>query len=140
MNSKKTQHREFVQSVITRMNTNSFQIKGLTVTIVAAFLGIYASNPKVLFILIPIPIVFIFWLLDSYYLQLERKFRGIYNDICDITPDKEKKTNTVFLMNPNLYNGGDFSFWNVFKSSTIFPLYFIILLSLLGLYFYLRCN
>ncbi|WP_296317870.1 hypothetical protein [Winogradskyella sp. UBA3174] len=137
---KESQHREFVQAVITRMGVNSFQIKSLTVTFVAAFLGIYASNSKVLFIITPVPIVLLFWFLDAYYLQLERKFRGIYNDICDITAQAEKKTTKVFLMNPTLYKGGSFSYWNVFKSITIFPLYFFIIICLLGLYFYLRCS
>lgn len=137
---KKAQHREFVQSVITRMNANSFQIKGLMITLVAAFLGIYASNSNSTFIIIPLPIVLLFWFLDAYYLQLERKFRGIYNDICDITPENEKKTKINFLMNPNLYKGGSFTFWNVFTSRSILPLYLSILVSLLCLYLYLRCS
>lgn len=137
---KKSQHREFIQLTITRMNTNSFQIKSLAITIVAAFLGIYASNPKTLFLIIPVPIVFLFWFLDAYYLQLERKFRGIYNDVCNITPEAEKKTKKTFLMDTSLYQGGDYSFFNVFKSSTILPLYFIIIISLIGLFFYLKCS
>jgi len=137
---KKAQHREFVQSVITRMNTNSFQLKGLMITLVAAFLGIYASNSNATFITIPLPIVLLFWFLDAYYLQLERKFRGIYNDICDITPENEKKTKITFLMNPTLYKGGSFTFWKVFTSRTILPLYLSIIISLLCLYLYLRCT
>lgn len=140
MELSENQHREFVQNVVTRMNTNSFQIKGLAITIVAAFLGIYASNPQVLFILIPIPTILLFWCLDAYNLQLERKFRGIYNDICDLTPENEKKTKKVYEMNPNLYKGGKFSYFDVFKSPTIFPLYFVIIVCLSGIYFYLSCK
>lgn len=137
---KKAQHREFVQSVITRMNTNSFQLKGLMITLVAAFLGIYASNSNITFIIIPLPIVLLFWFLDAYYLQLERKFIGIYNDICDLNTEP-KKTTRIFEMNPNLYTGKKYSYWNVFfKSPAISPLYSCVLVFLLFLYFYIKCN
>lgn len=46
-NEYKVKHLEFIQNVITRMNTNSFQIKEWTVTITSALLAIFAakSNP-----------------------------------------------------------------------------------------------
>ncbi|WP_299059555.1 hypothetical protein [uncultured Polaribacter sp.] len=137
---KKAQHREFVQSVITRMNANSFQIKGLMITLVAAFLGIYASNSNITFIIIPLPIVLLFWFLDAYYLQLERKFRGIYNDICDLNTD-QKKTTKIFEMNPTLYSGKKFNYWDVFfKSPAISPLYLSVIIGLIILYFYIKCS
>lgn len=136
----RAQHREFVQSVITRMNTNSFQIKGMMITIVAAFLAIYGANSKTIFIIIPIPIVLLFWFINSYYLQLERKFRGIYNDICDLTNDSEKLTTEVFLMNPQLYKGGKYSFWKAFFKSYLTTIYLAIMISLLISYFIIRNN
>jgi hypothetical protein len=81
MEEEKRQHLEFIQNVITRMNTNSFQIKGLAVSIVTALMAIYASTPKIILIFIGIPPTVLFWFLDSYYLQQERKFRGVYNDV-----------------------------------------------------------
>jgi hypothetical protein len=137
--SKKAQHREFVQSVITRMNANSFQIKGMTITIVAAFLGVYASNSKILFILIPIPFVLLFWFLDTYYLQLERQFRGVYNDICDLNSEP-KKTTRVFEMNPKLYKGDDYRYFKVLFSTSILSLYVVLIASLTIAYFALRCS
>ena len=139
-NSRKSQHREFVQQTIIRMNTNSFQTKGMMITIVAAFLGIYASNLKVLFLIIPIPIILLFWFLDAYYLQLERKFRGIYNDICDVTEIDEKITTKVFLMNPKLYKGQKYKYINNFFSKSITPLYSIIILGLTLVYYYITCS
>lgn len=130
----KSQHREFVQSVITRLNTNSFQIKGMMITIVAAFLAVYGANSKSIFIVIPVPIVFIFWFFNSYYLQLERKFRGIYEDICDLTEANAKKTKKVFQMEPTLYIGGKYSFWNVLLWSALTPFYLSIILGLITVY------
>lgn len=137
---KKAQHREFVQSVITRMNTNSFQLKGLMITLVAAFLGVYASSSKISvnFLLIPIPLVVLFWFLDAYYLQLERKFRGIYNDICNLNTEP-KKTTQIFEMNPKLYEGDDYSYIKVLFSKTLLSLYSIILVILGILFYVLKC-
>lgn len=136
---KKVQYREFVQSVITRMNANSFQIKGMTITIVAAFLGVYASNSKILFILIPIPFVLLFWFLDAYYLQLERQFRGVYNDICELNSEP-KKTTRVFEMNPKLYKGDDYRYFKVLFSPSILSLYTVLIVGLTIAYFVLRCR
>ena len=73
----KKQHLEFIQSVITRMNTNSFQIKGMAVAIVSALLAVYAATNNAAFIFLSIVPTILFWLLDSYCLQQERKFRGV---------------------------------------------------------------
>jgi len=74
-------HLEFVQNVITRMNSNSFQIKGMTITIIAALFAVYAAKPNVFFILIAIVPTILFWFLDAYYLLQERKYRFLYDNI-----------------------------------------------------------
>jgi hypothetical protein len=134
------QHREFVQATISRMNTNSFHLKGMMITILAAFLAIYATNLKILFIITPIPIVTIFWFFDAYYLQLERKFRGIYDDICNLTPEKDIKTKKTFEMNPKLYVGGNYNYWKILLKSSLTPFYLIINVSLIVCYFILKFN
>ena len=82
----KIKHLEFIQTVITRMNQNSFQIKGWMITIVSALLALYASSGKQIYILVAIVPTVIFWFLDTYYLQQERKFRGVYNDVAGLSP------------------------------------------------------
>ena len=81
MNSEKIKHLEFIQDIITRMNKNSFQLKGWMITIVSALLALYGSSNNDIYIWIAIAPTNIFWLLDAYYLQQERKFRGLYNDV-----------------------------------------------------------
>ena len=44
MMENKIKHLEFIQSTITRMNQNSFQIKGWMITLVSALLALYASS------------------------------------------------------------------------------------------------
>ena len=87
MEETKKQHLEFIQNAITRMNTNSFQIKGMAVAIVSALLAVYVATNNVAFIFLGIVPTILFWLLDSYYLQLERKYRVLYNDVISRNPE-----------------------------------------------------
>jgi hypothetical protein len=134
MSPEKIKHLEFIQDVITRMNNNSFQMKGWMVAIVSALLAIYASTQNNRFVLVAIVPVVIFWFLDTYYLWQERKFRGLYNDVAGIT-----KNNTIdlFAMRPDLYAGGKYSYMNVFGSVTIVLVYLPVIVILLGIYFFL---
>jgi len=138
MDDNKTKHLEFIQHIVTRLNTNSFQIKGLAITIVAALLAVYASTQKLDFIIISILPTLIFWFLDAYYLQQERKFRGLYNDVAGVSENpKEIKE---FEMRPDLYKGGKYSFISVLFSKTIWTIYIPILIVLIVTYFYLKCK
>ena len=107
MKEEEIKHLEFIQNIITRMNTNSFQIKGMAVAIVSALLAVYASEKNPDFVLITIFPLILFWFLDSYYLTQERKFRGIYNDLLKGNPNNLKP----FEMRPDLYKKGKYSFW-----------------------------
>ncbi len=44
MTEEQIKHLEFIQDVITRMNSNSFQIKGWCITILSALCAIYAAE------------------------------------------------------------------------------------------------
>lgn len=130
-------HLDFIQNIITRMNTNSFQIKGLTITIISAILAVYASNKKIDFVLIAIVSAVLFWFLDAYYLQQERKFRGLYNDVAKVS--ENPKDIKLFEMRPDLYEGGKYTFLNAFKSKTVCPIYLTIIIGLILTYKFLLC-
>lgn len=136
MSDEMLKHLEFIQNVITRMNTNSFQIKEWTVTLVSALLAIFASTQNTFFVLTAIVPAIIFWFLDAYYLMQERKFRGLYNDVAEIT-DKPQIIKP-FAMRPDLYTGGMYSYWSSFTSTTIWKLYLSISVGLIGLFVYLQ--
>ena len=130
MDENKRQHLEFIQNVITRMNTNSFQIKGMAITIVSALLAIYAGTANILFVFLSIAPTLLFWFLDTYYLQQERKFRGVYNNVCGLKNDVEIKP---YEMPIQKFQGGQYCFCKVFWSKTIAWLYgTIVVLLLLG--------
>lgn len=122
MNEK---HFELIQAIITRMNSNSFQLKGWAITIISALLALYASSSNVTYVFVAIAPTLLFWFLDSYYLQQERKFRGLYNDVVSGTSPND------FSMPIENYKAGKYSFCNAFWSKTIVWLYGAIIISLL---------
>lgn len=117
MNSEQIKHLEFIQNVINRMNANSFQMKSWMITIVSALLALYASSSNVSYIFIAIAPTIVFWWQDAYYLQQERKFRGLYNDIV-IGNDIR-----LFAMPIDNYKGGFYCYFRSLFSKTVGLLY-----------------
>ena len=136
MTEEKLKHLEFIQNVITRMNTNSFQLKEWAIVIISAILALYASTKNPCFIIIGVFPAFIFWALDAYYLMQERKFRGLYNDVAGVT--EKPKNIKPFEMRPDLYIKGKYSYLRVLFSKTIWPLYLPIIIFLLSGYLYMN--
>ncbi len=130
----KIKHLEFIQSTITRMNQNSFQIKGWMITIVSALLALYARSEKKLYIFIAIVPAIVFWFLDAYYLQQERRFRGVYNDVADLSTENNRVNVREFEMPIQKYKGGKYCYFRVLFSKTIFPLYGIVIVGLVIAY------
>ena len=131
-------HLEFIQNVITRMNTNSFQIKGWAITIVSATLALYASTKNECFILVGVFPSLIFWFLDAYYLTQERKFRGLYNDVAGIS--EKPLALKPFAMRLDFYVGGKYRYCKAFWSTVICKLYLPVIVMLTGIFIYLKVN
>lgn len=119
-------HLEMIESVIERMGQNSFALKGWTITLIVAIFAFSVSASERRFALIAgIPII-IFWILDSYYLQQERKYRELYNRAI-------KHEVTVFSMDISLINENKTEYSKCFFSKTELFLYgsmFIIAIAL----------
>ena len=119
------QHLSFIQGVITRMNSNSFSMKGWMVAIVSALAAIYASdsfNPcGCIYFIIAIPVVLIFCGLDAYYLKMEKQYRQLYKKVLD------DPIITDFNM-----SASDFkvTLWEAFKSPSVWILYTLVLVIL----------
>lgn len=133
MSDEKIKYLEFIQNIVTRMNQNSFMIKGWTVAIVSALLALYADKENELFILISIFPVLIFMFLDSYYLWQERKFRHLYNKVLE---ENESKQIKLFSMNTNVGNDCcKICYFKALFSVIEVWFYFPIMLGLVALYF-----
>ncbi|MDO5980897.1 hypothetical protein [Flavivirga spongiicola] len=115
----KLKHLEFIQSIITRMNTNSFQIKGMSITITAALLALTASDYNILYVSIVYFSLFVFWGLDAYYLSQEKGYRELYEEVRRLTED-----NIDFnLKLKKEYTEGNNSWNHTLLNKTIWTLY-----------------
>ena len=86
--SNKIKHLEFIQNIIDRQAKNSFLLKGWVITLVAASFALSVKNETFIKILFVYFLIFIFWVLDSYYLWQERKFRCLYDHVRKLKEDK----------------------------------------------------
>lgn len=92
------------------MNANSFQLKGWPIAIVSALLALYANSNNVIYIFVAIIPTLLFWGLDAYYLQQERKFRGVYNNVSWLKNDVEIKP---FEMPIQKFQGRQYFFFKI---------------------------
>lgn len=77
----KIKNLEMIQNIIQRMSNNSFLLKGWTISlIVAVFVLTDKTMDQMYFLIAYVPVV-VFWFLDSYYLQLERKYVTLYDNV-----------------------------------------------------------
>ncbi len=66
---------KIVQKIIERMARNSFMIKGWTVTLVVAALLVEGAPLHNVIAFLP---WLVFWILDAYFLRMERCYRKLY--------------------------------------------------------------
>lgn len=86
---RKIRHLEMIQNIITRLASNSFLIKGWTVTIVVglfAFANFKEMNSKFIIVAL-IPVLF-FWGLNGFFLYQEKLFRKLYVRVINLQVDK----------------------------------------------------
>lgn len=79
---KLTAHLQMIQGVINRMGSNSFAVKGWSITLTAAIFALAtAQEPHQNLLWIPYFPAVLFWLLDAFFLRQERLFRKLYNHV-----------------------------------------------------------
>lgn len=119
------QHLSFIQGVISRMNSNSFSMKGWMVAIVSALAAVYASDSSNLcgymYFVVGIPVVLIFCGLDAYYLKMEKQYRDLYNKV------RANPEDTDFSMDACDFKN---TMWQAFKSPSVWILYVSVLILL----------
>lgn len=75
-------HIQMIENVINRMSSNSFLIKGWSLTILGGLMTVYLSNinkpMSYLILLLCFFFCLIFWISDTFYLREERRFRNLY--------------------------------------------------------------
>lgn len=132
--NNKIGHLDIIQNVITRMGNNSFLLKQWSVGIMIAIYAFAGENSHKAVIVTIIPLL-VFWMLDSYYLMLERKFRCLYDDV-----RKKKEEEIDFDMSfknikVNMEDLRKYCFFKVLFSKTIWTFYIVCILTTLIIYF-----
>ena len=96
------------------------------ITIVSALLALYASSNNYFYVFVAIAPTLIFWFIDSYYLQQEKRFRGLYEDVID-----PKKNIPAFSMDISDYKLGRYKYCSSLFSLTTATLYLTVACCLL---------
>ena len=125
MQDHKEKHLEFIQAVITRMNSNSFQLKGWAVTMLAALLALFAGSQasNKVYLFVSVGPTALFWILDASYLHREKKYIGLYNDVAGLSDVPVKKDIKAYDMSADTYEKGIYNFLKCMWSKSIWPLY-----------------
>ena len=135
----KRKHLEMVQAIITRMNSNSFMLKGWAVTLVAGVFALASKESNEFYFLIAFIPAITFWGLDAYYLLQERLYRELYNYV-----RKLNEKDIDFSMNAkreDFLEKKKNTFSNCLKSDTILCFYLpLTIICLLVFIISLICN
>lgn len=111
----KIEHLKMIQGIITRMASNSFALKGWTVTLLVGIFALLGKGNGPLWLLIGcIPVLF-FWGLDSYYLRLERDYRALYKKVTALT---EEQITFDMKLEKKCKLSGLVDWWESFRSGT----------------------
>ena len=114
----KLKHLEFIQNVITRMNSNSFLIKGWTITLVSALFALAAKDANINYVLVSYIAIPVFWALDGFYISQERQYRDLYKAV------SSKDESTIdFNMDASIYCKDDRTWIAGIFSKTLAPFY-----------------
>ncbi len=118
MAENKLKHLEFIHNTINRMSTNSFIIKGWSITLTSALFALAAKDADKKYVIITYFSILFFWLLNSFFLKLERQFRCLYHDVRYKTEDL-----IDFSMDISNYNDGKNTSSSTFFSKSLILFY-----------------
>ncbi|MEE3349594.1 MAG: hypothetical protein VZR09_06095 [Candidatus Gastranaerophilaceae bacterium] len=130
--SDKKEHLRIIEDIIARMAGNSFQLKGWAISLISAILVFANLKNETRFIWIAILPIIVFWVLDAFYLQLERKYRELYKKI---QQDYINNTNEVPLFDMNINNIKVCRLFCIMFSRSVVPIYLVILIATIWIYF-----
>ena len=83
---KRIKHLEMIRAVVGRLAKNSSSMKGWAITLAGAFYGFAITRDEPGLALAGLLPVIVFYGLDVYYLQAERLFRVLFDQVRDADP------------------------------------------------------
>ena len=93
--SDRVSHLQMIQAVISRIASNSFLIKGWSLTVTSVLFALAANRTDWRVAVAAILPAVVFWGLDALFLRQERLFRKLYDDVRKNTGDVDFSMNTV---------------------------------------------
>lgn len=114
MHEHTIKHLEMNQAIVNRMATNSFLIKGWSVTLTSALFALAAKESNYKYVVVTYFPVLAFWLLDGYFLFQERVFRALYDKV-----RSNKQIESDFSMSTAGLDVGKATWQSALFSSTI---------------------
>ena len=115
-------HLTIVQGVIQRMAENSRSCKVWCVTLVSAILVLVAQTGDSQHALIALAPTALFFVLDAYYLALERGFRESYGAFVDKVHTSEATARDLYAVAPSGSEAKGL-LWAMFRSLSVLPFY-----------------
>ena len=101
-NESRIRYLEAIQRVIDRLSNTSFILKGWAVSLVAGLMALAASGTNHGYVLVAYIPTFVFWLLDAYFLMMERQYRKLFEENMDLSQEVEyftlKRKKATFAM------------------------------------------
>ena len=123
-------HLTIMQGVIQRMAENSRSCKVWCVTLVAAILVLVARTGRAEHALIALAPTALLYLLDAYYLMLERGFRESYNSFVGKVHAGEASTSDLYTVASHGSMAREF-LWSMFRSFSVLPFYVAVVATVL---------
>ncbi len=118
-------HLEIYQGVITRMSENSRSCKVWCVTLVSAVLVLVSRTGDADHALIALAPIVLFYVLDAYYVSLERGFRNSYSSFVSKLREGQASSICLYVVVPSgsIPKG---TLWVMFRSFPVLPFYTIV--------------
>lgn len=130
---------KIIHEVIKRMASNSFQLKGWTVTLVTVTLIFKAVESTRFALLLAYIPLFVFWYLDGYYLRQERLFRELYKWVVANRLADGENTRKLFDLDTSTFQKTVSNTYVLMLSKSIAPFYACIVI-LISVFVPLICN
>lgn len=123
----RNKHLEFIQTTIHRMATNSFILKGWSVTLISGIIALSLTTSATNFIYLAFIPALTFWGLDAFYLRQERLYRKLYDSVRKNTSKKIEP----FSLDTNVIKKDVKNWWCTLFSTSILALHFTIIVILI---------
>lgn len=134
--NKEILHKEIdlIQSIISRMETNSFFLKGWIVSLIAAVLAltkdtIVINNMTYFGLILCVPVLS-FWYLDAFYLHKQKCYRRLYDWVIQ---NRVVSSEFLYSLDYTRFENKVDGIIAIMFSKTLFPFYTILIIFLFGI-------